>query len=51
MGSLEQAREKLEQANTIESGETDPETAKQAMDNVQEAKRLLELGEAIAGIS
>jgi len=40
---LEQAREKLEQANTIESGETDPETAKQAMDNVQEAKRLLAL--------
>ncbi len=33
---LEQAREKLEQANTIESGEADPETAKQAMDNVQE---------------
>lgn len=40
---LEQAREKLEQANTIESGEADPETAKQAMDNVQEAKRLLAL--------
>ncbi|OYT98005.1 MAG: heat-shock protein Hsp70 [Burkholderiales bacterium PBB1] len=40
---LEQAREKLEQAGTIEVGETDPETAKQAMDNVQEAKRLLAL--------
>lgn len=40
---LEQAREKLEQAGAIESGETDPETAKQAMDNVQEAKRLLAL--------
>ncbi|AIU29035.1 heat-shock protein Hsp70 [Pandoraea pnomenusa] len=40
---LEQAREKLEQASRIESGETDPETAKQAMDNVQEAKRLLAL--------
>jgi len=40
---LEQAREKLEQASTIESGEADPETAKQAMDNVQEAKRLLAL--------
>jgi molecular chaperone DnaK len=40
---LEKAREKLEQAKTIESGETDPETAKQAMDNVQEAKRLLAL--------
>jgi len=38
---LEQARDKLEQANTIKSGESDPETAKQAMDNVQEAKRLL----------
>jgi molecular chaperone DnaK len=40
---LDQAREKLEQAETIKSGETDPELAKQAMDNVQEAKRLLSL--------
>lgn len=40
---LEQAREKLEQAGTIKAGETDPETAKQAMDNVQESKRLLAL--------
>jgi molecular chaperone DnaK len=40
---LERAREKLEQAGTIEAGEADPETAKQAMDNVQEAKRLLAL--------
>lgn len=40
---LEQAREKLEQAESIKSGESDPETAKQAMDNVQEAKRLLAL--------
>ena len=40
---LEQAREKLEQASAIELGEADPETAKQAMDNVQEAKRLLAL--------
>jgi len=40
---LEQAREKLEQAGTIKSDEADPETAKQAMDNVQEAKRLLAL--------
>jgi len=40
---LEQAREKLEQASIIEPGETDPETAKQAMDNVQEAKYLLAL--------
>ncbi len=40
---LEQARQKLEQAGTIKSDEADPETAKQAMDNVQEAKRLLAL--------
>lgn len=40
---LEQAREKLESAGTIQTGEADPETAKQAMDNVQEAKRLLAL--------
>lgn len=40
---LEQAREKLKQAGTIKSGEADPETAKQAMDHVQEAKRLLAL--------
>lgn len=40
---LDQARNKLEQAESIGSGESDPETAKQAMDNVQEAKRLLAL--------
>jgi len=40
---LEQAREKLEQAGTIKADEADPETAKQAMDHVQEAKRLLAL--------
>jgi molecular chaperone DnaK len=40
---LEQAREKLEQAGTIKTDEVDPETAKQAMDYVQEAKRLLAL--------
>lgn len=40
---LEQARDKLEQAEFIKSSEADPETAKQAMDNVQEAKRLLAL--------
>ncbi len=40
---LEQARERLEQAVTIDPGEADPETAKQAMDHVQEAKRLLAL--------
>lgn len=38
---LDQAREKLDQAASLKSGESDPETAKQAMDNVQEAKRLL----------
>ncbi|SDR55282.1 molecular chaperone DnaK [Paraburkholderia fungorum] len=40
---LEQAREKLQKASGIKPGETDPETAKQAMDNVQDAKRLLAL--------
>ena len=40
---LEQAREKLEQASTIKTDEADPETAKQAMNHVQEAKRLLAL--------
>lgn len=40
---LDQAREKLEQAESMKSGETDPESAKQAMDHVQEAKRLLAL--------
>jgi molecular chaperone DnaK len=40
---LEQARDKLEQAESIKASEADPETAKQAMDNVQEAKRLLAL--------
>lgn len=37
---LDQALQKLDEAN-VESGESDPETAKQAMDNVQEAKKLL----------
>jgi molecular chaperone DnaK len=40
---LEQARQRLEQAGTLKPGEADPETAKQAMDHVQEAKRLLAL--------
>ncbi len=40
---LEQARERLEQAGTINTDEADPETAKQAMDQVQEAKLLLAL--------
>lgn len=38
---LAQARAKLEGAQTIKPGEADPETAKQAMDDVQEARRLL----------
>jgi len=38
---LDQARKKLNQAATLKSGETDPETAKQAMDDIQEARRLL----------
>lgn len=40
---LDQAREKLVQAASLKSGESDPDTSKQAMDNVQEAKRLLAL--------
>ncbi|WP_223521776.1 Hsp70 family protein [Pseudomonas sp. GL-B-19] len=40
---LDLAREKLEQAKSVKTGESDPETTKQAMDNVQEAKRLLAL--------
>lgn len=38
---LDQAREKLNQAESLKASESDAETAKQAMDNVQEAKRLL----------
>ena len=38
---LGKALEKLNGASTLEDGETDPETAKQAMDEVLEAKRLL----------
>jgi molecular chaperone DnaK len=40
---LEQAREKLDAVSTMKEGETDPEITKQAMDNVQDAKRLLAL--------
>lgn len=40
---LDQAREKLESAASIKAGEGDPETTKQAMDDIQEAKRLLAL--------
>jgi molecular chaperone DnaK len=38
---LDQALRKLDQASSIRDDETDPETAKQAMDNVQEARNLL----------
>lgn len=38
---FDQAREKLEQAEAITSGQHDPENAKQADDLVQEAKKLL----------
>jgi molecular chaperone DnaK len=38
---LDQARQKLEAARNLKAGESDPETAKQAMDDVQEAKKLL----------
>lgn len=38
---LDQARKKLDEASSLKAGETDPELAKQAMDNVQEAKQLL----------
>lgn len=40
---LDQARAKIELAESMERDESDPETTKQAMDNVQEAKRLLAL--------
>jgi molecular chaperone DnaK len=38
---LSQALDKLEQASALEKGESDPETTKQAMDDVLEAKKLL----------
>ena len=38
---LDEARDKLDKAASIRAGETDPETSKQAMDDVQEAKRLM----------
>lgn len=38
---LDQAMEKLDQATNLKEGESDPETAKQAMDSVLEAKKLL----------
>jgi molecular chaperone DnaK len=40
---LTQALEKLDQASSITTGESDPETAKQAMDNVLAAKKILAL--------
>ena len=38
---LDQARERLERASNAEQVEADPESAKQAMDDIQEAKKLL----------
>lgn len=38
---LDEALKKLNQASLVQSNESDPETAKQAMDSVQEAKKLL----------
>jgi molecular chaperone DnaK len=40
---LDQAREKLASAETLKSGDVDAEAAKEAMDNVREARRLLSL--------
>ena len=40
---LDQARQKVEGAARVKDGESDPERAKQAMDDLQEAKRLLAL--------
>lgn len=38
---IDQARERLDRAAAAKGSEGDPETAKQAMDNIQEAKKLL----------
>jgi len=38
---IEQARERLDRAAAAKGSEGDPETAKQAMDDIQEAKKLL----------
>lgn len=40
---LDQARERLDQTSALQNDEANPEEAKRAMDNVQEAKRLLAL--------
>ncbi len=40
---IEQARERLDRTVTIKGNEGDPETAKQVMDDIQEAKKLLGL--------
>ena len=40
---LTRARNLLEQADQVRVGEVDPEASKKAMDNIQEAKRLLDL--------
>jgi molecular chaperone DnaK len=39
--NISRAREKLHSASLLDENETDPETSKQAMDNVLEAKRIL----------
>ena len=38
---LDQVRDRLERVASVEANQTDPETAKQAMQDIQEAKRLL----------
>lgn len=40
---LDQARQRVNSAATVRDGESDPERAKEAMDDLQEAKRLLAL--------
>ena len=40
---LEQARQRVDNAAKVRDGESDPERAKEAMDDLQEAKRLLAL--------
>ena len=40
---LDQARDRLDRASSIKSGESDPENAKKAMDDIQEAKKLMAL--------
>lgn len=44
---LDQARERLDQASALRNDENNPEEAKRAMDNVQEAKRLLAMARKV----